>query len=555
MNAIKIRKKKEKKILWDRAIKYIYLVILSCCLIVVNNLHPYEESQLDNWQNLKPEMIYIFHDYAGNQYILNESAHGSASSREYLFNEDIPEEIKSDDKTPQVDLSKEAEVLGDDSNNQGITTIDLGDISYENMEDSSSNVTQKDAEPWNIEDENKQNDSELKKDNQIPVEDIMNELWVGWKDNEKSFVINSSDIQLSTEDGHYTITEISDNETTMIIERKENPDSADNSSNNANPEWNDDNLTEEKNHSWLSFQFLNSGLVLPTLIPREQINFLGYSEYNPDSNSNWNSSRTTQKWENEEKLEPGIHIIDDYVDCMTPWGYKIEHGESVLAYQQLKNTPNICNIERRFCWNGKLSGTYTQQWCSVNEDYSYEISWQANIVHHEEKPKWETKQNSDWSVTVVKKEIWTDFLFDRPSRTYTYDAYTNDNPIVSETPEVDQTERVHRDCTTPRWEKVEHGQFIYAYRHANGFSDSRCEMQIRLCSMWKLKWSYTNPTCKTRDTSFIDWINDSPTWDTYSKEKLEWVKKQIKSEQSYDKEYGILTDSDALDRILTIMEK
>ena len=79
-------------------------------------------------------MIYIFHDYAGNQYILNESAHGSASSREYLFNEDIPEEIKSDDKTPQVDLSKEAEVLGDDSNNQGITTIDLGDISYENME-------------------------------------------------------------------------------------------------------------------------------------------------------------------------------------------------------------------------------------------------------------------------------------------------------------------------------------------------------------------------------------------------------------------------------------
>jgi len=537
MNAIKIRKKKERKILWDRAIKYIYLIILSCCLTVVNNLHPYEEPIIENE---KSEMIYIFHDYAGNQYILNNSAHWSASSREYLFNEEVPEEFKNDDDILEINLSTETGNQSDTIHDEEIISIDLQNNSNEN------------AESWNLIIMSwtsllDKEDSELKKDNQVSLNDIMDELWVESENDKDSLIIDGNKIQLSDEDWYYKITEFSEDESKMVIEWQNGYEN--------NSDWNEtnENLTENITLDGESFKFLNSGLVLPTLIPREDINFLWYSEYDSDNNLNWNNSRTTQKWE-EEELEPGIHIIDDYADCMTPWGYKIEHGESILAYQQLKNAPNICNIERRFCWNGKLSGTYNQQWCSVNEDYSYEVSWQAEVVHHEEKPKWETKQNPDWSVTVVKKEVWTDFLLDRPSRTYTYDIGSGDN-IVTDVEEIDQTERVHRDCTTPRWEKVKHGQFIYAYKHANGFSDSRCEMQIRLCSMWKLNWSYKNSTCKTRDTSFIDWINNSPTWDTYSKAKLDWVKEQIKYEKSYDKEYWRITDSDALDRILTTMDK
>ena len=72
-------------------------------------------------------------------------------------------------------------------------------------------------------------------------------------------------------------------------------------------------------------------------------------------------------------------------------------------------------------------------------------------------------------------------------------------------------------------------------------------------------WTYTESTCKTRDTSFIDWVNGSPTRKTYSEEKLELVKKQIAAEEAYyedsRKNGQKSTDSDALDRILYILDQ
>ena len=49
--------------------------------------------------------------------------------------------------------------------------------------------------------------------------------------------------------------------------------------------------------------------------------------------------------------------------CMTPWGYELEHGQSVLAYEQRSDAINVCNIQRRICKNGKLSWSYTQASC------------------------------------------------------------------------------------------------------------------------------------------------------------------------------------------------
>ena len=148
-------------------------------------------------------------------------------------------------------------------------------------------------------------------------------------------------------------------------------------------------------------------------------------------------------------------------------------------------------------------------------------------------------------------------MFDKPGTTHT-DYYSVDN-VRSEDEEVDQTSRPLWDCTAPWWEKINHGQFIQAFKHANWFSDAPCEAQLRLCSMGELMWSYTQSTCKTRDTSFIDWVNGSPTWDTYSKEKLDLIRKQIKNEEKYykneRKKVDRSTDSEALDRILLILDK
>jgi len=72
-------------------------------------------------------------------------------------------------------------------------------------------------------------------------------------------------------------------------------------------------------------------------------------------------------------------------------------------------------------------------------------------------------------------------------------------------------------------------------------------------------WTYKESSCKTRDTSFIDRVNGSPSWETYSKEKIERVKKQIKNEKKYyensRKNAEKSTDSDALDRILYILDQ
>ena len=247
---------------------------------------------------------------------------------------------------------------------------------------------------------------------------------------------------------------------------------------------------------------------------------------------------------------------------MTPWWYKIAHWDSVLAYQQMSDTPDICNIERRFCWKWKLSGKYTQQWCYVNNNYTYEQWWDVKVQTETQSKnnkwfKWGTRQNSNWSVSVKNSEIWWSFVFDKPNNIYS--DYNESDNIRTESQWIEQTSRSYPDCTTPRWEKVKHWQFIQAFKHANWFSDAPCEAQIRLCSMWKLQWTYTESTCKTRDTSFIDRVNGSPTWQTYSKEKLELIKKQIKAEEVYYENTRNSerrsTNSDALDRILYILDE
>jgi hypothetical protein len=77
--------------------------------------------------------------------------------------------------------------------------------------------------------------------------------------------------------------------------------------------------------------------------------------------------------------------------------------------------------------------------------------------------------------------------------------------------------------------------------------------------MWELKWTYTESTCKTWNTSFIDWVNWSPNRWTYSKEKIDWVKKQIKNEwvdyEKARKNADRSTTSDALDKILWILDQ
>jgi hypothetical protein len=446
---------------------------------------------------------------------MNDTLHGAADSWDYLFEDEVPSDLKWEQKefTDSVSLSN----ISKDNNQVKENTWDDSDIQ--------TSV----------------------KNNQVSLKDMMIDLWV---DDKISWVEKTDNNQLIV-DLSNSWTE-SDLDELYYIVREES--------------WNDESkliiekIEDSEYSSDLSakiFTFTEDGWVLPILVSRDKLNLKNSSGL-PIAyiDNSWYT------YESAKNNSSGVTIIGDFADCMTPWWYKIDHGDSVLAYQQMDNAPNICNIERRFCRNGKLSWTYTQQWCSVNKNYTYEKWGEAVVNTGNDSSKnnwreWDVKQNPDWSVTV-NKPLWTwSFVFDRPSQTSTPEYHVSDNVKVDE--EIEQTKRAHRDCTAPWWEKVKHGQFVQAFKHANWFTDAPCEMQIRLCSMWNLMGAYTESTCKTRETSFIDWVNWYPYWDKSSNEKIEWIKKQIENEQAdYEKARKNAkrsTKVDQLDKLLYILDE
>jgi len=341
MNRFKIiRRQKDNKIIWTKSRFYIDVFISICCLIIAFNIHPNKYSDTSDTETNK--MTYIFHDYEWNKYILNDTIHWAADSMDYLFNKEIPENIQW------------------------------------NYTDSVSLWWNKSENSWT----NNQDEENIK-DNQVSIENIMNDLWVNWelKENNEDYLIISlwsnegkTENSENNENSTYSIKEDSEN-TTLIIEKDQNK------TENEYAEENDENNNKEFLTA-KTFTYISEWRIIPSLLPWDDLSlnsinsqFLAYN--------NW------------ERIS-WISIIDDYNDCMTPRWYKIVHGDSVLAYKQLDNAPDICNIERRYCRNGKLSWTYTQQWCSINKNYSYNLRWQAEVPQKDDEIKWWTRQNPDW---------------------------------------------------------------------------------------------------------------------------------------------------------------
>ena len=347
--------------------QYIDLMILICCLIITINIHPNKTIEEEISSSDESKMIYVFHDYEWNKYIMNENIHGSTDSRDYLFNDEIPNDLKWDEQ-------------------EYVDWVSMGDLNDENN-----------AKPsWKNE-----NQSGTVKDNQVTIDDIMSDLWLDPNsvNNEKSetnqLIISIWDIE-NDNDSYYSVDE--NGSDSLIIQRIDD---------NQNEEIEDSNETSDSDNLLDAkvFTFVEEWWILPILVSRDDL-FAGNSSetiaYVEDSvNGNY---ETKKGW---------LTIIEEYASCMTPRWYKIPHWDSVLAYKQIDDTPNICNIERRFCWKWKLSWTYTQQWCSVNKNYTYERWWDVKVESNEteKNTKWRTVQNADWSVSIVSSEIkWSSVL-------------------------------------------------------------------------------------------------------------------------------------------------
>lgn len=63
----------------------------------------------------------------------------------------------------------------------------------------------------------------------------------------------------------------------------------------------------------------------------------------------------------------GVSVVTDNTgSCVTPWGSTIAHGATVTAFGASSvSCGSTCSSETRTCNNGTLSGSYTNQSCSV----------------------------------------------------------------------------------------------------------------------------------------------------------------------------------------------
>ena len=236
--------------------------------------------------------------------------------------------------------------------------------------------------------------------------------------------------------------------------------------------------------------------------------------------------------------------------CMTPWGYEIEHWASVLAYEQRSDAPNICNLQRRTCKNGKLSGKFTQASCDEN--------LKGNIKH------------LSHIMTNTEKAITTD-EFIQPSKSPKNEnadfnlhgqLAPNDKPHIISWPltwsfsqeanEVPLQQNPRKFCEAPRWEKVQAGHFVKAYRFQNGFTDVPCKVQLRLCVNGKLEGTYQYPSCQPWETSYEDFLNGYMDWEEPSPQRL---LKMLKTDFNPDPEYWNNLSPEIIDKVLKILRE
>lgn len=190
-----------------------------------------------------------------------------------------------------------------------------------------------------------------------------------------------------------------------------------------------------------------------------------------------------------------------YSQCITPWWETVKDKDFVLAYQQREDVPTICNIQKRICDNWVLGWSFSWQSCKEDVKYDYDT---PDITSYNEKKIDPLIQPSEainqWANFDNKWKI-NETLTQTTKRPNTKDLWWD-----IKTTEVKQTQTIKYDCQTPRWEKVKHWQFVKAYKTNFWFIDLSCEVEIRLCVNWILKWNYLNKTCTYKDMTSSDYI-------------------------------------------------
>ncbi len=206
--------------------------------------------------------------------------------------------------------------------------------------------------------------------------------------------------------------------------------------------------------------------------------------------------------ESKDLIEFEIEGEVIYDDCTTPWNNMIKHGESVLAYAQRSDVNTICNVQRRTCNDWVLDGSYEQASC--REDVKYEYTRVKVISYNNKKlgeliqnPKYAKNDSAEFNTDgkINQAEDWADSVW---NNNYENEIQNNQN--------VELTNKNYTNCVSPRWEVINHGQFVKAYESPIWFVDNKCKVELRLCLDWNLKWNYSYKKCEHKDQTSYDYL-------------------------------------------------
>ena len=210
-------------------------------------------------------------------------------------------------------------------------------------------------------------------------------------------------------------------------------------------------------------------------------------------------------------------------DCETPRWIKLKDKESILAYQQRSDVPDICNVQRRTCNDWVLDWSFTQQACNEKATYTYNTTSIKNNTN---------KETTSNTVSYTKKtvvsynDISKNDLIQTPKYTKNEWAkfdknwklnkwngqpktiiWNNQEPLIWEYDSLEQINKWYYNCISPRWEVVQHWQFIRAYNFPFWFTNASCEVELRLCVDWELKWSFNYKECQYLDVTYEEYNN------------------------------------------------
>lgn len=196
--------------------------------------------------------------------------------------------------------------------------------------------------------------------------------------------------------------------------------------------------------------------------------------------------------------------VEGTAPCKTPWWEIVQHKDLILAYQQRTDVNSLCNVQKRYCFNGKLTGSYSQKSCKEDLKYTYQevlpvAENNPNIVDPFIQPDHPRLSGAKFDVhgkinTISKAtDDWSDSHTVQTNSTWSYVEYISSTWTV---------------CVTPWWETLTNWKFVKAYKTSIGLIDMPCEVEIRLCTNSVLKWSFTKKTCLYKNMTYSDYLLD-----------------------------------------------